>query len=158
VIKYPLDLGARKIGVQYKACFPLERILITPFLEIVADIGGTPALPDNGIVDRLPRLFVPKDCGLTLVCYAYGEIDVSSTSLRTHASSIVSCTLLYISRGCVLPIRASVYLGEFLIRAPHYVALIVEYVDPASVVPWSMAMIYSFFIVPPKPTYGDEYT
>ena len=71
VVKYPFDLRAAKIGIYAKSRGLDNVIGVSGFNKLIANIGSTSALPNDGIVDWLSCLFVPKNGCFSLVGNAY---------------------------------------------------------------------------------------
>ncbi len=73
VVEDPADLGRREVRVGQEACGRLDVLGHARLTrELVDDRGGAPALPDDGVVDRLARRAVPDDGRLALVGDADG--------------------------------------------------------------------------------------
>ena len=72
VVEDPFQLGGRKIGVDDKAGLLPEALGVAAGFQLVAEGAGPPALPDDGVVDRLAGVTVPDDGGLALVGDADG--------------------------------------------------------------------------------------
>ena len=73
IIKDPLYFCSRKISVNKKSGVLTDIIAESLLLELFAKLGGTAALPNDGIVYRLTRLLIPYNCCLTLICYTYSR-------------------------------------------------------------------------------------
>ncbi len=67
VLKNPAQLCPRKIGVNHEARLLAEDVRQALGLELVAVLRRAPALPDDGVVDRLARLLVPDNRRFALV-------------------------------------------------------------------------------------------
>src|SRR3970282_1901790 len=65
-------LGACEVGGQRQARLAAEPIGPLLSTEVQAQVGGAGVLPDDGVVDRLPRGPIPDDGGLPLVGHAGG--------------------------------------------------------------------------------------
>ena len=74
IIQNPLYLGSRKISVYYQAGFFSDRIGEAFFFKSIADIGGSAALPNYGIINGTACLFVPDNGCFPLV----GNSDCSN--------------------------------------------------------------------------------
>ena len=72
IVQQPFDLGAGEIGVRLQAGLMTDGVAIAPLHQVVNDIGGTAALPDDGVGNGFPGRFVPDDCGFPLVGDADG--------------------------------------------------------------------------------------
>ena len=79
VVQEPLDLGAGEVGVGDEAGLGPDLVGMSVRHQLVDDVGGAAALPDDGIVDGLAGLLVPDDGGLALV----GDAD-GGDILRAH--------------------------------------------------------------------------
>ncbi len=67
MIENPFQFCSRKIGVQHQSCIFPDVILQSRGFQFITDRSGSAALPDNGIIDRFARGFVPDDGGFTLI-------------------------------------------------------------------------------------------
>ena len=72
-VEQPLQLGARKVGVQDQPGFLLDQFCVALLLERITAARGSPVLPDDGVGDRLAGLAVPQQRGLALVGDADGK-------------------------------------------------------------------------------------
>ncbi len=68
IIKDPFYFRARKISGKRQACFFAQTILSAVFCQLIANHIGAGVLPDNCIVDRLARGFIPDNRRLALIC------------------------------------------------------------------------------------------
>ena len=76
VVQQPLDLGAGEVGVGHEAGLFADHVAAAVGHQLVDDVGGAAALPDDGVGDGLAGLLVPDDRGLALVCDADGgDVD-----------------------------------------------------------------------------------
>ena len=80
-IQQPLQLGAGKIGVGDQPRAVAQHIAQAVALEAFDQRRGAAALPDNGVVEGLPRLAFPQKRGFALVGDAHG-FDIA----RAHAA------------------------------------------------------------------------
>ena len=71
VVQDPLQLGARKIGIHQQAGFLPDGGRHAALAQGHAARFGAPVLPDDGVVDGLPRGAVPHHGGFALVGNAY---------------------------------------------------------------------------------------
>ena len=71
VVEQPRDLRAGEIGVEEQAGPLAEHRLLTGGTQLLAEAGGTPVLPDDGVGDGT-AVAVPDDRRLTLVRDADG--------------------------------------------------------------------------------------
>ena len=67
LVQDPLHLRAAEISVCYQTGLLFDDCVKTFSLQLVAAPGGAPALPDDGVVDRLAARLLPQDRCLTLV-------------------------------------------------------------------------------------------
>ena len=74
IVQQPLDLGAGEVSVGNQTGLLADGIAIATGNQIVDDIGGTAALPDNGVVDGFAGCLIPDDGGFTLV----GDADTGN--------------------------------------------------------------------------------
>jgi hypothetical protein len=72
VVEDPRDLGRREIRVEHEARLGAHLGLGALVLQARADVGGSPVLPHDGAMDRLPGAAVPHDRRLALVRDADG--------------------------------------------------------------------------------------
>ena len=127
LIQNPFQLRRRKVSIDDKACLLAETLRQSFFHQGITISRGSPALPDNGVIDRLSGIFVPDDGRLSLVCDADGS-DIRSLGpgllhgLHSHAQH----------RGPDLP-RVMLHpaglrkiLGKFLLSHAHHVSFPVK--------------------------------
>jgi hypothetical protein len=75
VLIKPLSLIGTEVGADRETCDLPEPLLssLELLLPFLAD-GASPIVqPHDGVMERCPRVFVPEDCGFSLVGYAYGQ-------------------------------------------------------------------------------------
>ena len=60
VVEHPGDLGRREIRVEPQPGLRDDRRLVARRAQRLADVGGAPVLPDDGVVDRLARSRGPR--------------------------------------------------------------------------------------------------
>ena len=83
MIQDPGNLGRGEIGIRHKSRFLPDLIHKATGAEFLDRIGRAPALPDNGIIQRLARFPIPDDRGLSLICDTdRGDILRHGTDLR----------------------------------------------------------------------------
>ena len=82
IFQNPADFCAGKIGVNDEAGFFLDFFVKALCFKGVAVLGGTAALPNDGIVHRLAGIFFPHNRRLTLV----GDADCGNI-FRVHAGA-----------------------------------------------------------------------
>ncbi len=84
VLQNPSDLGRAEISIRNQSrllpYLPVKAVL----LQLFDHIRGAAALPNDGIIYRLPRVFIPEDGGFPLVCDADGPNLVRSRSQYGH--------------------------------------------------------------------------
>src|ERR1035441_3911702 len=73
MIQQPAHLAARKISVNDQAGFALDQVLMAGPLQLIAEAGGAPVLPHDGVMDRFAGGAVPQNRGLALVGDANGR-------------------------------------------------------------------------------------
>ena len=74
VIQDPFDLRSGKISIYHKTGFLAKTLSKTFGFEGITVLGGSATLPDDRMIDRIPGVLVPDNCGLTLV----GDADCSN--------------------------------------------------------------------------------
>jgi hypothetical protein len=127
VVEDPLDLGAGEVGVHHQAGVLLDVALESPRLQVVADGGRAPALPDDGVVDRLAGGLVPDDGGFPLVGDADGGhfLGADAHGLKNLAGHAHLAAPDF--HGVMLdPAGLGVDLGEFLLGHADALARLVE--------------------------------
>ena len=142
VVQDPFQLGGRKVGVDDKARLLPEGFGVAAGLQLVAVGAGAPALPDDGVVDRLAGVPVPDDGGLALVGDADGgDVGGRRADLvhgRQGHPQLGGPDLV----GVVLhPAGLREILGEFLLGDAAHFPRFVEQDAPVGVVPASRAII-----------------
>ena len=127
MIENPLDFGAGKIGVRHEA----RRFPDVPSKparnKLVHDGRGTPALPDNRVVDGPPRRLVPDHGGFPLVGNADGgNVFDGNVELgdKLHHHRILG--RINLQRIMLDPALAGIDLGEFLLDHSGKVQLAVK--------------------------------
>ena len=60
LVEEPHELGAGEIGIEDEARLLADRVGEAQGLELLADLGGAAALPDDGVVDRLAACPSPR--------------------------------------------------------------------------------------------------
>ena len=117
MIQNPFDLRAGKIRVQHQTRRLFDIVPEPAPLQLVADGGRAPALPDDGVVDGLSRRFVPDDGRLALVRNADGgnvpRVDVRLRDDLHHDPVDAGVDL---HRVVLHPAGLGVILGKFLLR------------------------------------------
>ena len=87
VIENPRGLRAAEVGVKHKPRALLEERLKPRLLELATALRRAPVLPDDGAMNRRPRLAIPDQRGLALV----GDADADAIT-RRDAGRIVGAT------------------------------------------------------------------
>ena len=126
VVQDPFQFGGGEVCVNDQTRLCPEGLGQAPRLEFVAVGAGAAALPDDGMIDRLPGLPVPDDGGLALVR------DADSRDVRRAGPDLVHGRERHAQlRGpdlvCVMlhPARLREILGElFLSHAAHLARLV----------------------------------
>lgn len=67
IIEQPADFASGKVGINDKAGLVFYQFRLASFFQAFAEIGGSPVLPDDGIVDGSTRFAIPNDGGFALV-------------------------------------------------------------------------------------------
>ena len=120
MVQNPLDFRGGKIGIGDQAGGFPDVLPQAPGNQAVHNIGGPPALPDNGIVHRLSRLFVPDNGSLPLVGDANGRnLPGIHTGLghHLHHDGILAGPDFH---GIVLhPAVMGIELGKLLLAYPQ---------------------------------------
>ena len=78
MIQNPAYLGRGKIGIDHQACLLLDHRSIPLCLQLLAIIGRTPVLPDDGVIDRETGFAIPYDRRFALI----GNTDTSDMGIR----------------------------------------------------------------------------
>lgn len=73
MVEDPLHLGAGEIRVHNQAGGAAHVLFHAVTLELLADIRGTAALPDDGVINRFTGFAFPDDGRFTLVGDANGR-------------------------------------------------------------------------------------
>ncbi len=134
IVQNPFDLGGGKIGVHHQTgIFP--DILFHFFIcfDGIADIGGAPALPDNGVVYRTAADLVPDNGSFPLVGDADGG-KIPGRDVRPF-----NCLLGHAALGCpdfngvmLHPAGLRVYLFKFLLGHCNDAAPMVKEYGPGT--------------------------
>ena len=127
IVEDPLQLGGREIGVDDKAGLFAELLGQAARLQFVAVSTGAAALPDDGVIDRFPRLLVPDDGGLALVR------DADGFDLRRPRADLVHRRKCHaqlsgpdLVRVMLDPAGFREILGKFFLRHAAHLARFVE--------------------------------
>ena len=70
VIKNPLNLRCAEICVNKKSRSLLDVFFKTVLFKLLAVFRSSSALPNDSVINRLARMLVPYDSGLSLICNA----------------------------------------------------------------------------------------
>ena len=102
VVEDPLHFGAGEVRVNHQAGGLADVFFHAVALELLADLGGTAALPDDSVINRLAGFTLPDDGGFTLVGdtdrrdFIGADIGFASTSTSVELCdaqiSIGSCS------------------------------------------------------------------
>ena len=72
IFQQPVQLGAGEVGVDHQTGLGPEGVGQALFLQAVAVLTGSAALPDNGMVNGFAGGFIPDNGGFTLIGDADG--------------------------------------------------------------------------------------
>ncbi|MCY1401922.1 hypothetical protein D9M71_170490 [compost metagenome] len=127
IVEDPLQLGAGEIRVGDQAGGVADVVFQAVTLELLANVHAAPALPDDGIVDRLAGLPVPHHGGFALVGDANGRYLVEADAgvgQGFHQGSALGGPDFH---GIVLdPAGLWVDLGEFALGHTGDIGVVVE--------------------------------
>ncbi len=85
MVEDPLHLSTGEVGVNDQAGGGADIVFQAVALQMLADVGGATALPDDGIVNGLTGLFIPDHHGFTLVGNAdSGNLIGADVGFRQH--------------------------------------------------------------------------
>ena len=127
VVEQPLYFRTGEVCVRLKSGFMADGVAIAARDELVNDVGGASALPDDGVCDRLSRLFIPDDGSFTLVCYADGGDCVRPHAELCHGSAgDFERGVPYLVRVMLHPARLGIDLPEFLLCRGADISRLVE--------------------------------
>ena len=68
VIQDPFNLTSGEVRVRNQTGTVCDKSFQPVFFQTLNTISGPSALPYNGIVNRLPCLLIPHNCGFSLIC------------------------------------------------------------------------------------------
>ena len=127
VVQQPLQLGARKVGVEHQAGLALDHRRAALRTQAITLRGGSAVLPDDRMGHGLARLAIPQHGGFTLVgdanahnlCRADGRRLEHSARDRQLCVPDLRCVVLD-------PARAWKDLAKLLLRDSRTVAGVVE--------------------------------
>ena len=81
IVEQPANLACREIGIDHQPRFLLDHRGVAVVLELVAETGGSPVLPDDGVMNRPAGLPIPEHRGFALVGDADGG-DLADVDIR----------------------------------------------------------------------------
>ena len=123
VVQQPFDLRAGEIRVRHKARLGADLVAPACLDDPVDDIGGTAALPDDGVCNRLAGGLVPDHGGLTLVGDADGgNVRGGDAELAHRAARHLKRRVPDLVRVVLDPAGLRENLAEFLLRGGTDVA------------------------------------
>ena len=116
IVKEPLELSCRKISIYHKPCLFSEGIGKPLFLQRIRILCRASALPYYRVINRLSCIFIPYNCGLSLVSNAY-RTYVGCRSLNIGHSLLCHLKLCGpdFIRVVLHPPRLGEILGELLL-------------------------------------------
>ena len=83
VVEDPAQLGTCQVGVEHQTRPALEQLFVARRAQFVAQARGSPVLPHDGVVHRLPGTPIPHHRGLALVGDADGgDVAPRQTGVR----------------------------------------------------------------------------
>src|SRR5690606_14126247 len=114
LVEEPLDLRAREIGVEHQPGLAGEKLLLAGPFQPLADAGGPPVLPDDGVVDRLAGGAVPDDRRLALIGDPDGgNVAGGDAALPDGGLDRPQAGCPYFVWNMLHPSRGGEMLGEF---------------------------------------------
>ena len=126
IVQNPLDLRCRKISIDHKTCFLPEFFRQSFFHKRITVFRCPPALPDNCMIDRFPRILIPDNGGLSLIGNTDCRNIICCSGNHIHcfdSHSKLACPDLI--RVVLHPARLWKILAEFpLSHAAHFSPLI----------------------------------
>jgi hypothetical protein len=128
VVEQPLQFGARKVGVDHQPGFGLHQRCQPVGTQAGAGGFGAAVLPDDGVVNRLPRGTVPQHGGFALVGDAQC-VDVlrSQPGTGQHLSGSGQLCGPDVVRVVLDPARLREDLPKLALRHGHHVAQAIEH-------------------------------
>ena len=127
VVEQPLELGAGKIGVYDEAGALAEQVGMAGLGQVVADRGGSPILPDDGAVQRLPAGAIPEYRRFALVGDADGgDPRRGDAVVAQHGLCHGKLRMPDFAGVMFHPAGLRKVLGDFLLRDAMNAALTVE--------------------------------
>jgi hypothetical protein len=127
MVEEPRDLGGGEIGVEHQAGALADQLGVAGPVKFRANVGGSPILPDDCIVDRLTGLAVPDQRRLALV----GDSDCrnslgAANFLDRLARGLQRCAPK-VFRIVLDPAGMRIDLGEFHLRRGDRARALIEY-------------------------------
>ena len=134
MVQNPLQLGGREIGVHQQASVLLNILCQRRVsLQLLAQGRGSPALPDNGVVYRTSRVFIPDHGGFPLVGDADGgHLLRGHSRLSQGLGENGKLSRPDLHRVLLHPAGLRIVLGQLPLGHPHDVLLPVKYNAPAA--------------------------
>ncbi|MNH06927.1 hypothetical protein D3C79_663070 [compost metagenome] len=127
IVEDPLELGAGEVRVGDQAGGFADVVLQAVTLELFADLGAAPALPDDGVVHRTTGFLVPHHGGFTLVGDTDGGYLVVAQACLgqgfDHGRALGGEDF---HRVVLDPAGLWVMLCEFALRGANHVGITVE--------------------------------
>ena len=133
IVKEPLELSCRKISIYHKPCLFSEGIGKPLFLQRIRILCRASALPYYRVINRLSCIFIPYNCGLSLVSNAY-RTYVGCRSLNIGHSLLCHLKLCGPDFLCIMlhPARLWKKLRKFLLCHTAHLALLIEKYTPVA--------------------------
>ena len=67
IVQNPFYFGRRKIGIDHETCLLTEFLCESLFLEGVAVLGSSAALPDDCMINGISGILIPYNCRFSLI-------------------------------------------------------------------------------------------
>ena len=131
IVQDPADLGGGEIGVDDKTGGLPDIVSQAPGLQLLAQLRRTAALPDDGVIHRLARMFVPDQGGLPLV----GDADAQHRGIRHTVDGFrrrLPLRFPDLLRVMLHPALLGVILGEGMLALTGNAARFVEQNGPGT--------------------------
>src|ERR1041384_8200807 len=127
LVEQPCELGAAEVRVDDEAGALADQALRADLAQVLAQLGGAPVLPHDGVRDRLAGLAVPHDGGFALVRDADGqEIFCGNSTFSERVARHVALRGEDLARVVLHPARARKDLAELALPDGHRAAGFVE--------------------------------
>lgn len=128
VVQDPLHLGAGEVRVNHQAGVVTDVLFQAVALELLADVGGAAALPNDGVVNRLAGLFFPDDGGFALVGDAdAGDLIGIDVGFRQHFYQRRTLRRPDLHWVVLNPAGLWIDLREFALRYCNDVGVVIEH-------------------------------